>query len=331
MSNLAQAHKFMKEKILNTIGSNFTPRARKILSESGQVDYLDIDQVELMKIINQYDVALIGLGLNFNKEIISKGKKLKLIATVTTGIDHIDNKFALGKGVDILSLKNETIFLNTITGTAELAFGLLLDLLKHISASYESVKNYRWEREKFIGNNLGGKVLGVVGYGRLGKMMARYGLVFGMKVLVDDPNVSADDLEKGMELVNWGNLLQRSDIISIHVHLDEGTKSMFNKHTFQQMKSTAYLINTARGQIVNEDDVLLALQNEQLAGYATDVLAGENNFNKVFSNYPLVEYAKNHQNCIIVPHIGGMTYESREATDIFMAEKVVAYLKNFRK
>ena len=102
---------------------------------------------------------------------------------------------------------------------------------------------------------------------------------------------------------------------------------MFNKNIFDKMKNDAYLINTARGKIVNENDLLKALKNKKIAGYATDVLSDELNFNKKFNKHPLVEYSKKHDNLIIVPHIGGMTYKTRELTDIFMAKKVVKIFK----
>lgn len=102
---------------------------------------------------------------------------------------------------------------------------------------------------------------------------------------------------------------------------------MFNKTAFSRMKNNAYLINTSRGKIVNEKNLLEALKNKKIAGYATDVLADELNFDKKFKNHPLVEYARKNSNLIIVPHIGGMTYESREATDIFIAQKLERYFK----
>ena len=101
---------------------------------------------------------------------------------------------------------------------------------------------------------------------------------------------------------------------------------MFNYDIFKKMKNNAYLINTARGKIVNEEDILKALKEKQIAGYGTDVLAGELEFADNFSNHPLVEYSKNNQNLIIVPHIGGMTYESRASTDVFIANKLAKYL-----
>jgi D-3-phosphoglycerate dehydrogenase len=314
-------------KILNTI-PDFSKKAGEILSQIGEVDYLRLTQQELEEKIGQYQILVVGLGLNINRQVLDRADNLKIIATATTGLDHIDLGYAKSKGIEVLSLRGENDFLDTITGTAELAFGLMLDLMRNISASYESVKEYEWDREKFRGYSVAEKTLGIVGLGRLGKIMARYGNVFGMKVIVYDPNLNDEKFEKlNCRKVNFETLVEESDAISIHVHLNQETENMFSKDIFEKMKPAAYLINTSRGKIVNEIDLLEALKNKKIAGYAADVLADELNFEHEFSNNPLVEYAKHNSNLIIVPHIGGMTHESREATDIFIAEKITKHLK----
>jgi len=319
----------MNYRILNTIGEKYTASAREILSSLGRTDFLVLKQSQLIEIIKDYDIIVVGLGLNIDREVIDRGEKLKIIATATTGLDHIDVEYAENKGVKILSLRGETEFLNTITGTAELAFGLLINLWRHIISAAGSVKNYEWDREKFRGHNLCGNTLGIVGLGRLGRWMARYGQAFGMNVIVFDPYAD-EEIFKDLvcEKVDFDTLLDRSDAISIHVHLNQETESMFNVEVLSKMKNSAILINTSRGKIVKEDDLLAALEDKIIAGYATDVLADELEFDKSFSDHPLVEYAKSHNNLIIVPHIGGMTFESREATDIFIAEKIKKYISS---
>lgn len=314
-------------KILNTIGEKFSEQGKKILSDVGETDYLDLAQEKLLEVVGKYDAAVIGLGLNLNKEVLDRAKNLKIIATATTGLDHIDFEHAKTKGIEILSLKGEDEFLNSITGTAELAFGLILSLLRYIPWSFDDVKNYKWDRESFRGYNLAGKTLGVVGVGRLGRMTVRYATAFGMNVIAYDPHIE----NIGCEKVSFDELIGRSDVISIHVHLNKETENMFNAETFEKMKPDAFLINTSRGKIVNENDLLVALKNKKIAGYGADVLSDELYFEKNFSNHPLVEYAKNSRNVIILPHTGGMTYESREATDIFIAEKLKDYIKNYGK
>ncbi len=311
----------MKYRILNTIGEAFAPEAKQILSQLGDVDYRIPTQAELEEIIPEYDGAVIGLGLVFDKSVLEKAARLKTIATATTGLDHIDVAVAKEKGIEILSLKEETEFLNSITGTAELGWGLVIDLLRKTPAAFDSVRAGEWKREKFMGRNLYEKTLGVVGLGRLGRWMARYGKAFGMRVIFCDPNVeSSPDATK----VSFDELLRESDVVSINVYLTTETENMFTEVEFKKMKPDAILINTARGKIVNEVDVLRALEGKWIAGYATDVLANETTFTGgvIKRDYRLVEYSKSHENLIIVPHIGGMTSDSRTKTDIFIAKKM---------
>ncbi len=317
----------MKYTILVT-APEVTPAARDILSSLGSVTTCAPERSAIEQQIASADIIFAGLGVNFTKDLLSQGTQLKVIATATTGLDHIDLAYAKERGIEVLSLKGEEEFLNTITGTAELACALMLDLLRLIPHAFDSVKRGEWDRERFRGHNVSGHVLGIVGLGRLGRMMARYGEALDMKVIAYDPKLDAVEFNKRHATsVSFDELLNQSDVISIHVHLSAETENMFDAGVFEKMKPTAHLINTARGKIVNEADLLKALENKTIAGYATDVLADETQFGKTFENNPLVEYSKSHTNLIITPHIGGMTYESREATDIFMAEKVRKYFQ----
>lgn len=317
----------MTFKILNTIGEEFASEGKHILGEVAEVLYRIPSQEELQIIIAEYDALLVGLGLQIDREVIDAGAKLKAVATATTGLDHIDVAYAQVKGIEILSLRGETEFLNSITGTAELAWGMLIALYRRIPQAFDAVKRYEWDRDAFKGYNLYGKTLGIVGLGRLGRWMARYGKAFGMRVLFYDPIVSQMEAGDYMK-VRLDKLLDESDAVSIHVHLLPETEGMIGADEFRKMKQGAYLVNTSRGKIVDEAALLAALQSGHLAGYATDVLADELSFpEQGFRNHPLVEYSKKHENLIIVPHIGGMTHDSRIATDVFMAEKLKRFLE----
>lgn len=307
--------------ILNTIGTAFAGEGKQILEKLGEIVYSVPSQSDLLLQIENYDAVLVGLGLNFHKDVLDKATRLKVIATATTGLDHIDVAYAKKKGIEVLSLRGEDQFLNTISGTAELALGLMIDLVRLTAWAFESVRNGFWRRDDFKGMTLQGKTLGIVGLGRLGSMMARYGKALGMKVIYVDPKENSQ-----YQRVSLDELLEESDVVSIHVHLLPETENMFNKKTISKMKKTAVLINTARGKIVDEKAVLGALESGKIAGYATDVLANELDFNKEGFEDPLVEYSKTHKNCIVVPHIGGMTLDSRIATDVFMAEKLSRFL-----
>ena len=313
-------------KILNTLGTHFASRAKEILDTLGDVDYRELSHKELLEVIDKYDVIVVGLYPMIDKEVMDKATKLKCVAIPANTLENIDVEYAKTKGIGVVSLWGELEFLNTITGTAELAWGLLIDIVRFTPWAFDNVKEYKWEREKFRGHNLYEKTLGIVGMGRLGTWMARYGKAFGMEVVFYDPHVEESHVPECSK-VSFEGLLSRSDIISLHAHLNQETENMFNAQVFKKMKNEAYLINTARGKIVDEAALLQALENGEIAGYAGDVLADEFRFDDTgLVHHPLVDYAKNHRNAIIVPHTGGMTVESRENTDIFTTEKLKKYL-----
>ncbi|PIQ91700.1 MAG: hydroxyacid dehydrogenase [Parcubacteria group bacterium CG11_big_fil_rev_8_21_14_0_20_39_22] len=319
----------MSFKILCTLGNDFSAEAKEVLGTIGEVDLKLVSQEDLSIELKEYDAVVIGLGLNFNRKILESATKLKYIATATTGLDHIDLDYAHQKNIKIVSLKGENDFLKTITGTAELAFSLILNLVRKIPWSFDSVKNKEWNRDTFKGISLYGKTIGIIGYGRLGKMMASYARAFGMRVIFYDPFVN-DGLGIA-EKVGFTDLLKDSDIISIHIHLTPDTENMFDRDTFKIMKKGSFLINTSRGKIVNETELLEALKTKEIGGYGTDVLGNELSFKeKVIATDPLVEYAKENDNLLITPHIGGMTVDSRISTDIFIASKLRNCLKSNR-
>lgn len=303
----------MKHRILNLI-PEFSDKGKKIISRLGRVDYKLLNQAELKRRVKNYDILVVRLENKVDREIIDNAPNLKIIATATTGLDHIDTIYAGKKGIKVLSLKGETKFLNSVTSTAELAFGLMINFLRHVVPAVDSVRAGQWDIKRFRGSSLPGKVIGIVGLGRLGKMMARFGRAFGMRVIAFDPYVKAAKS-------SFQQLLKKSDVISIHVHLNPRTEGMFGKKEFAAMKKSAYLVNTARGKIVNEPELLKALKAKKIAGYATDVLSAEGNTAKLKTD-PLIRYTKTHSNVIITPHIGGLTHESREVTDVFIAEKI---------
>lgn len=315
-------------KILNTINQSVSSYLITLLSELGEVDSVTLSKPELLERAAEYDVFFIGLGLHIDREVIDHATNLRVICTATTGLDHIDLEYAKQKGIEVMSLRGEEEFLNSVTSTAELAFGLLLDLARNISVSFESIKKHEWNREKFCGHALRGKILGIVGCGRLGKMMVQYAKAFGMEVVVTDPFRTEEEcLSLGVKKVEFENLVEMSDYISIHVHLSHETENMFRKEVFEKMKPSTCIVNTSRGKIVNEDDVIQALQEKKIAGYATDVLADELSFPRGLETNALIAFAQNNLNVVMSPHLGGMTYESREATDCFMVEKLKRYLK----
>ena len=317
----------MRYKILNTIGG-FSEEVKPILAQLGEVHYVGaIPQPEFEKIAPAYDIWMVRVGIRITSSLIQQSPKLKTIATATTGLDHINLEGAQKNGIEVLSLRDETEFLNGITSTAELAFGLLLDLARFTPWAFESVKNYQWDLERFKGHSLSGKTLGILGLGRLGSMVARYGDAFGMKIIFTDPfrTINPGEISPAWRKVDFNTLIRESDALSIHVHLAKDTEHLFNTSVFERMKPSAYLINTSRGRVVDQSDLIAALESKKIAGYASDVLQGEATLAETIRNNPFIAYAREHQNCLVVPHTGGFTYESRLATDMFIAEKLARH------
>jgi len=312
----------MSSKILHLFGDHFAPEALALLSSMGEVKSIAPDRTEAMKLIKDCDIVVTGLGIVMDRALMDAAPKLRIIATPTTGLDHIDLQAAEEKGITVLSLRGEEALLRTITPTAELAFGLMIALVRGIVPAAESVKEGAWKREQFLGHSLPGKTLGIVGVGRLGSMMVRYGTAFGMRILGCDP---AQESDGSWEKMGFDDVLMTSDMVSVHVHLMKETTHLFNADTFSRMKPGAFLINTSRGKIIDEQALVATLKSGRLGGYAADVLDGE--LEGDISVHPLVEYARTHPNVLLTPHIGGMTAEARSATDMFIIEKLQRFLQ----
>jgi D-3-phosphoglycerate dehydrogenase / 2-oxoglutarate reductase len=230
-------------------------------------------------------------------EDLLKYSTITHIITASTGLNHIDMDYFKIFRVD--SLTTEYDIIEKISSTAEHAFALMMSLVRNIPKSFDDVKDGNWDYEKFIGMQLKGKTIGIIGYGRLGKMMKQYCEAFGMIVIVDDPYKGYNNLDL---------LLGESDVISLHVHANDETRHMFDKKFLVCMKENSYIINTSRGEIVNEKDIIKSLESGHLKGYATDVVCDE------FGNIKDSEIIKRSKdlNIIVTPHIGGMTREAQE-------------------
>ena len=312
-------------RILLAEKSSFSARGVQALSALAPTDALDLGQDELRAAIKDYDILVVRLGLHVDKSVLVAAERIRVVGTPTTGLDHIDLKFAQERNVTVLSLKGERAFLDEVYATAEHTFALLLSLIRQIPSAFQAVKDYTWRRDLYRGTELYGKVLGIVGFGRLGRMVYKYGLAFGMKVLVYDSYHRT--LPDGVEAcASLEDLLVSSDVISLHVPLNADTEGMFSDEQFALIRPGSVLINTSRGAIIDEAALLRTLQSKGLAGAALDVLCDEHLLGSVSTN-PLIEYARNHANLIITPHIGGATQESVEKADLFLANKIAQFLK----
>jgi D-3-phosphoglycerate dehydrogenase len=313
-------------RILCNSPINHIPEARQILESVGEVTYAQYKYPRLLEIIGKYDALLPSLDIYLDERLLQRAERLKLIATPSTGTDHIDLKSAAKFGIEVVSLKNDTEFLKKVTATAELAFGLILSITRRIPFAFDSVKQGKWSSKDFRGHELLDKTLGIIGYGRLGEMMARYGHAFGMRILACDPYKTI--CEDFVTQVDFEALLRSADIITIHVHMNEETRGLISKRAFSTMKQGVYIVNTSRGAVIDEGVLLQALELGKVAGAALDVICGELEGN--FEHHPLIRYARTHDNLIITPHMGGVTYESQAKAYTFTARKIQRFFHNSR-
>lgn len=298
------------------ISDTVAQRCIDILREQNfSVDYLpEVSSNDLLKIISKYQALIVRSRTNVTAEVIQAGKNLKIVGRAGAGVDNIDVDAATRRGIIVMNTPGG----NTIS-TAEHTISMMLALARNIPQANASLKQGKWERKKYVGTELSGKTLGIVGLGKVGKEVAKRCLAFEMKVIAFDPLLSSEAASKmNIELTNFDTLVQTADFISIHTPLTDETKNLFNKKTFLLCKKGVRIINCARGGIVNEDDLLQALNDGIVAGAALDVFVDEP---------PADLSLLQHPNVIATPHLGASTEEAQEKVAIQIAEQVVAALK----
>lgn len=313
-------------KILVAESGDFSAQAASLLERAGDLLLRDLDRQELLSAVRDINVLWVRLRHKIDADVIAAAQQLNIIVTPTTGLNHIDLGEAQQRGIQVLSLQGEGEFLQDVRATAEHTVGLLFSLLRQIPEALAHVQQGQWDRDSFKGRELYGKTIGIVGYGRLGKIVARYVRAFDTRVLTADPYVDAGSLESFVTLVPLSELLEASDVVTLHVNLCDATRNFFGPNQFAAMKRGAWFVNTSRGEVVDEEALLSALESGRLAGAALDVLCDESS--KGMPGHPLVAYARKQRNLIITPHLGGCTNESMEKTECFLANHLVAVLKN---
>ncbi len=309
-----------KAKILITEPGDFSDAAIKILRTDADVTISKIKN--LQDAFKNFDVVWIRLSHKIDGEVLKGTIRCKIIVTPVTGIDHIDENLCRLKGVEIISLRGEADFLKEVRATAELTVALTLTLIRNLFPAINSVLQGKWNRDKFRGNEIYDKKVGVIGMGRLGKIVSEYFKAFGAQVTGYD--ISGDFPENIERSESLEELITFSDIVTLHVNYTEATENLIGENEFNFFKRDAVLVNTSRGGVIDESALLTALESGKLKGAAIDVLREELNFSE--SN-PLAEYARKNSNLIITPHLGGNTYESFEKTEILLAKKLVSRLK----
>jgi D-3-phosphoglycerate dehydrogenase len=311
-----------KPTVICAADLRYASESREILERNFDVRYIRANIEVLKENLPDADAYFASLKVQLTRELMALSPGLKAIATASTGLDHIDLEAAKERGIEVLSLKEDRKLLDNITATAELAWALILCCARRICQAVETSRQGVWARDALRGHQLSNKTLGILGCGRLGTIMAQYGNAFRMRVIGHD---IADVEVPGIERVSFEQLLRQSDVLTIHIHLNEQNKNLIDRKAFEKIKPGAILVNTSRGAIINEADMIDALENETLAAAGLDVICGE--WLEDLSDHPLVKYSKNHDNLIITPHVGGVTYESQDMAYSAAAQKLVECLK----
>lgn len=312
--------------VLNIEPDRYCDGARDILCQYAQLVEVELGREQLLDAIGAHDVLITRLAHRIDREVLAAGGRLRAVATATTGLDHIDVEYASEHGITVLSLKGETEFLDSVTATAEHTWALLLGLIRQVPAAHGSVLDGKWDRDAHRGRDLSGKTLGIVGYGRIGRQVAKFAHAFGMNVIAYDPHVKAT--EPSIELVDTlEDMFRRADIVTLHLPLDEATRGLIGARELSVMVDGAVLLNTSRGAVIDERALFHALSDGRLGGAALDVLVDEQAFPST-SAQSLIEYASTHNNLILTPHIGGATAESMANTEIFIARKIGKFLES---
>ena len=289
----------------------------EILEKEGfQVDVkTGLPEEELINVVKGYSAVIVRSATKITSKIIEASDELKFIGRAGSGVDTIDVPAATAKGVVVMNVPAG----NTIS-VAEHTVGLMLSMIRFIPQSCADMKNGKWEKKKYMGSELYKKTLGIVGLGKIGYEVSKRCKAFDMKVIAFDPVLPADKAkEMGVELVNMETLLKESDFISIHTPGGPNTKNLISDKELSLCKEKVFIVNCARGGILNETDVLKYLDSGKIAGLALDVYSKEPpDAGDVLINHPKV---------VVTPHLGASTAEAQDRVGVAIAHQIADALK----
>jgi len=262
----------------------------------------------LFEALKDAEVLIVRSKTKVTKEVIDHAPKLKLVGRAGVGLDNVDVNYCKEKGIKIVNTPSAPR-----NAVAELVVGMIISLLRGIYRGHTEMKKKNWLKKELLGNEVQGKTLGIIGFGGIGKVVADKAKAMGMKVLAYDLRPVEPEYAKFVRQVGIDTLLAESDVISLHTVLVPETKGMINKKTIEKMKDGAFIVNTARGELIEEEALYEALKSGKLAGAALDVFWQEPYSGK------LLEL----ENVLFTPHIGGNTKEAQ----IRIGEELIEALK----
>ena len=293
------------------------PILNDILQKNGlKISYEpQITPDQIKEKIGNFDIVIVRSRTKLTKDLIEKANKCKIIARVGVGLDNIDVDVARTKGIRVINAVE-----GTMNAVAELVLGLMLSLAREIPRADREIRNGNWLKKELMGTELSGKYLGIVGLGNIGKKLAKHAKALNMNIIGYDVIPIPDDFarEVGLIKTDLETLLSSADYISFHVPLTNDTHHLVNMQRLAKMKKTTYLINTSRGEIIDEDALYTALKEGKIAGAALDVFEKEPATGNKLATL---------SNVICTPHIGAQTKEAQTLAANVIAEKIIMILR----
>lgn len=309
----------MTERTKVVVPELIWPEGLEVLEAASEVVYepgLWKDRQALTGKLQDADALIVRNQTRVDGELLGAGPSLRAVGRLGVGLDNIDLVAAEERGISVVYARSANA-----GSVAEYVMAAMLDVSRSIFAADADVRAGNWDRKQFTGRELHGKTLGLVGVGDISLRVARRAAAFGMRLLGHDPFVAPYDYavaEAGVELVGLEELLGASDFVSLHVPLNEKTRGLFSGPAFERMKPTAWLINTARGGVVDEADLARAVESVEIGGAVLDVLEEE----PPAPANPLLEQDR----VVLTPHVAGLTEESQVRTSVLVSEEVVKVL-----
>ena len=299
---------FINKNSLEDLNNNFEIKFDEKLWEKEE---------QLLEIIKDYDGLIVRNKTQVNKKILSNAKNLKFIGRLGVGLDNIDTEFCKSKNIHVQPATGMNA-----DSVAEYVISSSMSLLKKIPMFHHGTVKGDWPRTTIKSAEINGKCIGIVGFGTIGRKVADYSMKNGLNVLAYDPYIKKlEDNEKNYKLSTLEDVFKNADIISLHLPLTEETKNLINKSSFSKMQKQPIIINTSRGSVVNENDLIDAYDQNLISGFALDV----------FENEPikkdLYERITSEMNCILTPHISGVTTESNIRVSNFIVKKAIDFFK----
>ncbi len=302
------------KKIL--ISDKLADDALKLLEKEKEIEYTvktGMSEDELAEEITGYDAIIIRSGTTVTAKVLENVKKLRVIGRAGVGVDNVDIPAATQKGVIVMNTPDA----NTLS-TCEQTIALIMAMARNTAAANRSLKEKKWERKKFVGTELYGKTLGIIGLGRIGREVGIRMKAFGMKIIGSDPFITKETTEKlGFDLMEFGDVVKNADILTVHVPKTKETKDLISKEEIEQMKGGAFIVNCARGGIVNEKGLYEGLKSGKIAKAALDVYDKEPPFDS-----PVIEL----DNVVATPHLGASTVEAQEKVGNGIVRQVIEAL-----